>query len=313
MRLFLVIAFITSSFLIDSWRAIAQQLAPDTLLFSTARTNAWQLPLADGVAELSPAGYHLRYLDADTAGSTIAADYFTLNAAADYSLEVRLRVHGRAGLFWGYRKRRNSDSPYPSNYQILQLELDHATPLVVLWHISTGRVEKLFQQAVPAGFDKDAPHPLRVAREGARARFFLDEKPLYELPAPADWPGPRQEIGLHVEKAGSEVWMSEALFRHHWHIRQAPGIPAGLRRQRMTSLNTLGQELGPIVSANGQFLFFIRTLGDPAAVTGSNEDVFVSERAPMAAGARPTTWARPSTLLSMTTWCRFRPMAKPCC
>ena len=280
MRLFLIITLLISCSLAGSWQALAQQLPPDTLLFSTARTNAWQMPLADKVAELTPAGYHLRYIDADTAGSTIAADYFTLNAAADYSLEVRLRVHGRAGLLWGYRKRRNSDSPHPSDYQILQLELDHATPLVVLWHVRTGRVEKLFQQTVPAGFDKDAPHTLRVAREGARVRFFLDGKPLYELPAPADWPGPRQEIGLHVEKAGSEAWMSEALFRHHWHIRRAPGVPAGFRRERLASLNSLGEELAPIVSANGQFLFFTRTMGNPAVPNERNEDIFVSERAP---------------------------------
>ena len=273
--------------------AMAQVLPPDTLLNETFRTNErdWAITRTDDeLRELGPEGYHLQYLGANPTGNLIARTVLPLNDLDDYSLEVRLRLRGRAGLLWGYCT--DASGRVPNDFQTLTLEVDRVTPQVALWHLRDNTWEKQFIEPVPAGFDAAAVHSLRVAREGALVRFYLDGRVLpYEQPA-LGWPGPDHDVGLYLENGGAEAWVRQLLVRHHSLIRLAPGIPRGLRRERLgNGISTVGgEELVPLIAANGRSLFFVRSMGDPAIPANSNNDVFVAER-----GA-DGTWGQPHSL-----------------
>ena len=272
--------------------AWAQALPPDTLLNETFRTNEqdWAITRTDDeLRELGPEGYHLQYLSAKPTGNLIAHKVLPLNDLDDYSLEVRLRLRGQAGLLWGYRT--DASGRVPSDFQMLRLEVDRVTPQVALWHLRDNTWEKQFIEPVPAGFDAAAVHSLRVARGGVLVRFYLDGRVLpYEQPA-LGWPGPDHDVGLYLENGGDEAWVRQLLVRHHSLIRLAPGIPRGLRRERLgNGISTEREELVPLIAANGRSLFFTRSMGDPTIPANSNTDIFMAER-----GA-DGTWGQPHSL-----------------
>ena len=272
--------------------AWAQALPPDTLLNETFRANErdWAITRTDDkLRELGPEGYHLQYLSANPTGNLTSSKVLPLNDLDDYSLEVRLRLRGRVGLLWGYRT--DASGRVPSDFQMLRLEVDRVTPQVALWHLRDNTWEKQFIEPVPAGFDAAAVHSLRVAREGALVRFYLDGRVLpYEQPA-LGWPGPDHDVGLYLENGGDEAWVRQLLVRHHSLIRLAPGIPRGLRRERLgNGISTEREELVPLIAANGRSLFFVRSMGDPTIPAKSNTDIFVAER-----GA-DGTWGQPHSL-----------------
>ena len=274
----------------------AQQLPPDTLLYETFRTNErnWAIIHTDEqVLELGPEGYHLKYLGANPTGNILVTQTIPMNDGSDYSLEMRLRLRGRAGLLWGYRA--DASGRLQSDYEILTLEVEHTTPQVALWRRQKGEWKKLFTEPVPVGFDPAAAHALRVAREGSRIRLYLDDRRLsYQLPAES-WPGPDRDVGSYLENTGTEAWVSQLLVRHHSLIRRAPGVPRGLRRERLAGgISTVGgEELDPKVAADGRSLYFERSMGNPAVPLESNQDIFVAERAADGTWGEPRSLGRP--------------------
>ncbi|MDQ2771382.1 MAG: OmpA family protein [Bacteroidota bacterium] len=260
--------------------AAAQQLPPDTLLRETFRATGgnWPVEQTDKrLCERTDEGYHMRYLGGDEGGNTIETRIFTLNDAQDYSLELTLRMRGRAGLLWGYQAGQGSR--LPDDLQILRLETNGATPQLTLMRLHHDKWKDLFTAALPAGFDAAAAHTLRVSREGHRVRFYVDNQAVGKEQAAEDWPGPSHDIGLYLEGPRAEAWFSQLLLRHYSRIRLAPGVPRSLRRERLAgSISTLREELVPRISADGRWLYFVRSMGNPGSPSESNQDVFVAER-----------------------------------
>lgn len=261
--------------------AHAQKTLPDTLINETFRNNDWNWPInttEKRVAELEPAGgYHVRYVGSKPLGSSIISSIFTLNDKQDYSIELALRLRGRGGLLWGFRA---GTAPLPaSNFAELTLELDHPVPHVALWRNQDEKWSTVFTQDLPAGFNKDAVHRLRVDKSGSWQQCYVDGVAVGPPQPAATWPGPEHDLGFFVEKAGSELWISQLLVRHHSLIRLAPGIPRSLRRERLTNgISTERQEIAPKISADGRLLFFERAMGNPAVVVETNADIYVAER-----------------------------------
>ena len=277
LRLSILVAALTGLLLAP---AAAQQLPPDTLLRETFRTAEGNWPVEqtnNRLCERTNEGYHMRYLGSESGGNTIETKIFTLNDVQDYSLELTLRVRGQAGLLWGYQTSRGSR--LPDDLQILRLEADGAKPQVTLLRLHHDKWKTQFTVPAPAGFDAAVPHTLRVSREGRRIHFYLDNQAVGQDLAAEEWPGPSHDLGLYLEGPGTEAWFSQLLLRHYSRIRLAPGVPRSLRRERLAgSISTPQEETGPRVTADGRWLYFMRSLGNPALASESNQDIFVAER-----------------------------------
>ena len=273
----------------------AQSVPPDTLLLDQFSDNRgrWTLGEAEGrLAELVPGGFHLRYRTDDLTGIAITSQAVALTDTLDYSLEVRLRVKGQAGLLWGYLRR--PDASAPEDYLVLQLELDGRRPRFVLLHRRSSW-ERLFSVAVPAGFNAAAPHTLRVDRKGPRLLFYLDQQALGPEQPAAPWPGPIHDVGFGLNGTGAEAWVSRLLLLHHSRVRLAPGTARAPRRQRLgNGLNTTdSREAWSRISADGHWLYSSRSVGNPANTPGRNDDIWVAESRDGGPWGSPTELGRP--------------------
>ncbi len=256
--------------------AQAQTLPPDTLVCDRFADNeqGWFVgEAATRAATLGPAeGYHLRYTGAAPAGGAPATAVFALHDAQDYLIEATLRLRGAGGLLLGYSTGGNKLGG--NDYRIFVIQ---PARVQVLHYVggSAGLALEI-DEPLPAGFDPAAPHSLALARTGAALRFRLDGQPVgAALSAPAAWPGPEHNLGFFVQNAGSELWCSQWLIRHHSAIRLAAGVPRGLRRERLANLSTASTMDGlDGVSANGQWLYF----GRRSLTDDTPGDVYRAER-----------------------------------
>ena len=268
--------------LVSALPGFAQALPPDLFLdenyqnpppghYRTGRN-------ADTEATLTPAGYELRYL---SAGGSIAQAMLPPgsrpNLAEDFVLEGELRGMGTIGLFWNGQKA-------PGGYEktLMQMRLASAVPTVEVQQFRAGTWSMLLAPTPMTGGVAAADwHTIRIARTGATVAYWLDGVRLAEQPAPAR---PARDCGLALQNPGAVATLRRLrLWHHRIPIRLAPGIPATLRRERLTApgLNTEREELGPMLSADGRYLYFSRVMGDIKAVDDGkafNEDVFVTER-----------------------------------
>jgi len=240
--------------------ATAQALPPDLFLDENYQNpppgQYWTGRNADTEATLTPAGYELSYL---SAGGSIAQAMFPPgsrpNLAEDFVLGGELRGMGTIGLFWNGQK-----APGGYDKTLMQMRLASAVPTVEVQQFRAGTWNMLLAPTPMTGGVAAADwHTTRIARTGATVAYWLDGVRLAEQPAPAR---PARDCGLTVENAGAV---------------------ATLRRERLAApgLNTEREELGPMLSADGRYLYFSRVMGDIKVVDDGkafNEDVFVTER-----------------------------------
>ena len=211
---------------------------------------------------------HLNLSPGSAPSSATAA--FPLDVSGDFSVEAQLRVRAGCGLRLGTG----------DDLLLLLLSVPDAG-------VATARVFRyrngwttVASPDWPTGAAlPTAEHQLQLARRAGHLHCELDGQVLYDAPY-ADWPGQTALAGFFLEGAGGELWARQLTLVPRRPIRLAPGVPAGLRRERLPeAINSPLNERVSIVSADGRWLYFSR--GMNAQTTGpidENMDVLVAER-----------------------------------
>ena len=225
---------------------------------------------------LTPAGYVLRYSGPELASQTINPPGLVLNQRQDFVLEGELRGKGDIGLYWA---GRTTDAG--REYALVQFNLTLARPTVAVLQLQNGQWQTLATAPLPGAVPPADWHRVRIARTGPTLVYSVDGTPVWQQP----WPNPTgHNLGLTLQGTAATVTIRRLRV---WHpgLRLAPGVPAGLRRERLAApgLNTEREEGLPLVSANGRFLYFSRVMGNPDtpdSSTGFDSDTYVAERGP---------------------------------
>ncbi|MDQ2771384.1 MAG: OmpA family protein [Bacteroidota bacterium] len=230
--------------------------------------------------EITPAGYVMRYTAPQPSLVNQPANLPgpQLNIQQDFVIEAELRGQGSIGLYWG-----GEVLPAGNAFDLFQLLLPTTgeTPGFDIWRLRAGGQWAKFSGGALPGSGAPADwHTLRVARVGDAVDYWLDGTRVWHQP----WTPPAGDnLGFTVQNAGSEVTIRRLRAWHYYHINLAPGIPAGLRREQLTTpgLNTERVETSPLVSADGRYLYFSRIMGDDKAIDNGvlyNTDMYVAER-----------------------------------
>ena len=224
---------------------------------------------------LTPAGYVVRYAGPGLASQTINPPGLNLNQSQDFVVEGELRGQGEIGLYWGGRSFEGKNE-----FTAVQLNVSLAEPTVSVMQLLAGNWTTLGTAPLPGTAPATDWHRIRIARTGPTVSYWVNGSRVLEQP----WPAPTgNNLGLTAQGNPSAVTIRRLRV---WHpgLRLAPGVPAGLQRERLTApgLNTERDENNPMVSADGRLLYFTRVMGDPKAIDSStafDSDTYVAERA----------------------------------
>ena len=225
--------------------------------------------------ELTPAGYTLRYTGDAFINQAANPPGYSLNQSQDFVLEGELRGTGDIGLYWASRRQNSGD-----DLTVVQLSLALARPKASVMQLQAGNWTTLGTAPLPGTAPATDWHRIRIARTGPTVSYWVNGSRVLEQP----WPAPTgNNLGLTAQGNPSAVTIRRLRV---WHpgLRLAPGVPAGLQRERLTApgLNTERDENNPMVSADGRLLYFTRVMGDPKAIDSStafDSDTYVAERA----------------------------------
>ena len=243
-------------------------LPPDLLLDESFADNrrgwftsddaTWRVALANGEYRL----------DNRQAGGHLAWRPLALNTAQDFALETELRGTP-GGLIWGGADGYNVNIVGVMSGQRLA---------VGRWRKGQWQLLSPPGGAIAPGLRDDDWNTVRISRQGATVRYFANGQEVFAHPYE---PLPGNLTGFQLEAAPATLRTRQLRAWHHSPIRLAPGLPAGLQRERLgRQINTSTYHEGsPVISPDGQELYFAHRLpvapGQPQRC-----DIMLSRRQP---------------------------------
>ena len=251
------------------FRLAAQpSLPPDLLLdesfadnrrgWFTADDATWRVSLADGEYRL----------DNRQVGGHLTWRPVALNTGQDFAIEVDL-LASTGGMVWG-----GADA---SNINIVGL-LPGQKLAVGQWRGGQWQwVSPAGGAAAPTLHDGEW-NTVRLVRQGATMHYFANGQEVFAHPYQAP---PGNLLGFQEEAAPATLRARRLRAWHHSLVRRAPGVPAGLRRERLGPQvnSTTHHEGSPVISPDGQELYFAHR---PPVPAGQPErcDILLSRRQP---------------------------------
>jgi len=249
----------------------AADLPCDTVRHEVFRsiTRGWSLSAdsrPQATAELVPGGgIRLTLLEGHNSYRDALAEQLARDENFVFDMEATVS-RGGAGLIFGFIKQKKHDG----------LFLQNGSSEVVVRHYSPAGYQEVRKNA--AGAETTGRHRFQVARVGSRLYYSIDG----QLVDSSDYfAGPATEsyyLGFQLVGAGSELTVHSLTVRQRSRVRLAPDAPRVVSRQRLAFCTTR-PEYVPMVSADGQRLYFSRCMGKAGGkVSETNYDILLAER-----------------------------------
>ncbi|WP_035557505.1 OmpA family protein [Hymenobacter sp. IS2118] len=201
----------------------------------TGDDATWRVSLANGEYRL----------DNRIAGGHLAWRPLVLNTAQDFALEIELL--GTTGAFvWG-----GADG---SNANVVGV-LPGQRLAVGRWRTGQWQLLSPAGGAAAPALRVDGWNTVRIVRQGPTVRYYANGQEVFTHQFE---PPPGNLTGFQIEAAPATLRARRLRAWHHSGIRLAPGVPAGLRRERLGSqVNSADHHEGsPVLSPDGQELYF---------------------------------------------------------